>query len=404
MSEPKAETMKTRITAEIMKPEITAGITKPEIKAEITKSEITAEIMKDVRKLLVIKLDHLGDLLLATPVFRAIKEKYPDVQVDVLINPKAKAIVENNPFIRHTYTYSSIDFDRGNSMVEKNFLDNANAIEAVRAEHYDLAIGLREDLDNVPIQMMCGAKKNIGFRTHTKYAKYFDASAANDDRKHAAVVNFDLLSLIGIRQPSVIQPEVFFKEEDKQWAEHFLKQNHVNANDPIIGFSIGGGWFLNWWPIENFISLGDRIYQEYPDATIILIGGKAEKALEEKFIHSSHAKYVSAVDKTSILQLIALYARMNFVVTNDGGPMHMATAAGTPVIAMFGPSPCARFGPCGKDNVVLTKELPCSPPHASCPQFVKGQLPPCLDNKCMKAITVDEVFAKVQKKLSKRSE
>jgi len=342
-----------------------------------------------MKKILVIKLDHIGDLILATPVFRSIKEQFPNTELDVLISKNTRDIVKNSPFISHIYTYESGDFDRENRINNNILKNNIKVLDCIRKKQYDLCIGLREDLNNIPIQKLCGAQKNISFSTNTPYGSFLDETTVNDPDKHAAEVNYDLLKLIGIEKKEQIIPEIFISDSDRKWALEFLKNNENSSVSIKIAMSIGGGWFLNWWPIENFARLGAKIKEEYKDQVeLIVVGGKAEVELEQKLREQSQFNYISAVGKTTILQLIALFSNMDFVISNDGGPMHMATAAGTPVIALFGPSPYRRFGPLGHGNTIISKNFPCSP----CPQFVRGQAAKCTDNQCMKQISVSEVF------------
>lgn len=344
--------------------------------------------MDDINKILIVKLDHIGDLILATPTFRALKERYPASQLDVVVAPKSAPVVNNSPFINRVYYYSSHDFDRTNSLNESVRLENMQTVCSLRSEHYDLCIGLREDLKNIVIQKMFGAKRNISFNTNTVFAEMLDESVRNNESHHSAEINFDLLKIIDVEKPEMIQPEIFINKTEIDWSWKFLDENGVNEEDCLIGISPGGGWFLNWWPYENYIKLVNALWKYNSDLKIVIVGGNAEAKLAKKIKDGLGGTLVDAVGKTSISQMVALFKCMKFVITNDGGPMHMACAAKTPVIALFGPSPYKRFGPLGKDNVVISRNMKCSP----CPQFVQGETPKCLDNKCMKNITVEEVY------------
>ena len=353
--------------------------------------------MKEFSKILLIKLDHIGDLILAVPAFKAVRKRYPRAQIDVMVNPKSQAVIRNLSEIDHIYLYDSRDFDRDDHIDQQGLGRNISNIHKIRCEKYDICIGLREDLSNIPIQLMCGAKENLSFSTNTQFAGYLDQSVENDETKHAARIHFDLLKQIDVEMPKILIPEIPISEDDRLWAATFLKEQEQENISVRIGLSIGGGWFLNWWPIENFVCLARKIKNTYPNVEIILVGGSAEKKLEGIFQKTADFDFISAIGRASIGQMFALYEKMDLVVSNDGGPMHMATAAKTPVIAMFGPSPCKRFGPLGADNVIITKKYPCSP----CPQFVKGQTPHCQDNQCMKAITVEEVYQAVVTKMER---
>ncbi len=345
--------------------------------------------------ILLIKLDHIGDVLLMTPALRALKEQRPQDNIDVCVSKKSAVVLANNPFIRKLYFYEASDFDRDGSINDEVRLSNLLTLDEIREKKYDVCIGFREDHHNIPIQLMCAAKKNISFCSNTQFAQYLDQTIENDPSKHSAEIFFDLLGLLGIRKPEEIKPEIYPSEPDRQWASSLCIEYD---RKPKIAFSVGGGWFLNWWPIESYIELKKRILTRYPDAVIFLVGGASEKVLESKFLLDGSDNVVSVIGKTNIGQLASLYEQMDLVVTNDGGPMHIATTTESPVIALFGPSPYRRFGPLGKNNTVISLDMPCSP----CPQFVKGKKPRCTDNKCMKEISVEVVFREIKKKLSEK--
>lgn len=353
--------------------------------------------MKEISKLLVIKLDHIGDLVLTIPALKALRKRYPNIQLDVMVNPKSQAVIQELNEIDHIYLYDSRDFDRDDHIEQEGLGRNISTIHKIRCEKYDICIGLREDLSNIPIQLMCGAKENVSFSTNTQFAGYLDQSVENDESKHAARIQFDLLKKLDVEMPKILVPEVPVSKDGRLWAEQFLLEQERGNVSVRIGLSIGGGWFLNWWPVENYVRLAAKIKHTYPDAEIILVGGSAEKKLEKSFQKIADFDYISAIGKADIGQMCALYEKMDLVVSNDGGPMHMATAVKTTVIALFGPSPYQRFGPLGSDNIIITKKYPCSP----CPQFVKGQAPHCQDNQCMKAITVEEVYQAVVAKMER---
>ena len=347
-------------------------------------------------KILIVKLDHIGDLLLATPVFKAIKEKYPECRLDVIANSKSSIVLKNNPYITHIYPYDSQMFNReGNNSVLTS-LRNFETVCAIQHERYDICIGLREDHENLPLMKLLGAESNISFSTYTEYAFLLDKSVENDSNKHAAEINFDLLKLLNIQKPRILEPQIFTEEADEKWADTFLAENNISEDNIVIAISPGGGWFLNWWPWEKYASVCEMLSLYKPNIRIVTVGGRAEEKLDLKIRQNAKCYIASAVGKTTIHQLAALYRRAAFTITNDGGPMHICTAVGTPVIALFGPSPYNRFGPLGENNVILTKKFKCSP----CPQFVKGRIPDCMDNRCMKAITVEEVLDVAYKKIN----
>lgn len=341
----------------------------------------------EVGSILFIKLDHIGDMILATPVFKAVKEKYPDCKLGVLCSSKGQVVLMNNPYVDDVFVYNPDMFDRGNENNEFSKLVDFFTILEVRNQQYDVCINLREDHENVIIQKMAGAKFNISFSTDSPYPQLLDYSIPNPGAVHAAKKNFALLELIDVVQPFRMKTELFPDEADLEWADNFLKENSVTCFDKLIVVCPGGGWFLNWWPWENYAKLCDDLCQYNSSFKVILVGGSAEKEVIASIKKQCSCQIIDACGKTTLQQLSALCSKAKLVVCNDGGPMHVASTAQVPIIAMFGPSP-RWFYPVGEDNIIIHKDFACSP----CPQFQPGEKPKCLNNKCMKLISEKEVL------------
>jgi len=340
-----------------------------------------------INSILVVKLDHIGDMILATPVFEAVKKRYPDCFLGVLCSGKGSLALKNNPWIDQYWIFDADMFDRDGTNNEKTKAENFRNVLEIRERGFDVCVGLREDGNNLPILKLLGAKKTVSFHTFTRYAALLDKSVEHIGDRHTARVNFDLLQLIDIPAPEELRPHIYFTEEDERRAAELLKEAGVQDTDRLVGLSPGGGWFLNWWPWERYAELCRRLHKSDRNIRIVLFGGAAEREVCGKISRAVSFLVVNAAGKSTVQETAALMSRMECMVANDGGPMHMATAAGTRVIALFGPSP-TWFFPLGKDNTVIRKAFPCSP----CPQFVKGEKPKCIDNKCMQAISVDEVY------------
>lgn len=343
----------------------------------------------EVHSIIFMKMDHIGDMVLSTPVFRAVKERYPECSVGVLCSAKGALVLKNSPFIDDMYICNPDMFDREGANNSYTKMKDFWNIVRIREKQYDLCISLRGDLDNPAIQSMLGAKYNISFVV-SKYQEGFDYSIPNPGNMHMAVKNFELLKLVDVKKPDRLETDIFPGREDEAWADMFLESQGVTAFDTLVGISPGGGWFLNWWPWEKYAQLGKMLAKYDKSIKLVLVGGKAEKEVIEKIKSNSACDFIDASGKTTLQQLSALYGRMRLVVCNDGGTMHIATTAKAPLVALFGPSP-DWFYPVGNDNIIIHKKFACSP----CPQFEAGKKPKCLNNKCMKAIEVKEVYRAV---------
>lgn len=353
--------------------------------------------MLNYQKILIVKLDHIGDLLLATPVFQAIKNKYPNAYLTVVVNPSSAVVLKNNPYIDKVYTYSSKTFMRDGMMDTNKLISNLDTILKIRSEHYSLAVGLREDYNSVPFLNLLNARETISFKTNTIYSEFLTYSIENDNNKHMSEVFFDLLHVMKIDKPKKILPQIYIEKSDTDWVHEFLYDKKISTEEhKVLIISPGGGWKLNWWPWENYANLCNKIIQYDDHIRILIVGGEAERAVADNILSCVHTNIFSIAGETTLHQLAALYKIASLVVTNDGGMMHLATTAAIPIIALFGPSPDQRFGPLGKESLVINKKIHCAP----CPQFVYNEEPHCTDNKCMQLIDVDEVYQLDIKKIS----
>ena len=195
----------------------------------------------EVNAVLFVKLDHIGDMILATPVFRAVKERYPECRLGVLCSSKGKAVLLNNPYVDEIHVYNPDMFDRDHDNNLSTKFNNFLTILEVRDRHYDVCISLREDHENAIIQKMTGA----AFSSNCPYPWLLDYSIPKEGATHEAEKNFMLLELLDIVRPPELETELFPGKEDFRWADRFLQAHGVGCSDKVIAVCPGGGWFLN---------------------------------------------------------------------------------------------------------------------------------------------------------------
>ncbi|MDD5347753.1 MAG: glycosyltransferase family 9 protein, partial [Candidatus Omnitrophica bacterium] len=183
--------------------------------------------------------------------------------------------------------------------------------------------------------------------------------------------------------------EFFVKQEDIKRVEDFLSGHHIREDDFIVGINPGGNWGPKRWPRENFAALADRIADIYR-AKIIITGGGADEALAREIGSRMKTKPVIACGTLSLKQFAVLASISNLFITADSGPMHIANAVSCRrIIALFGPTDPALTGPFPPDRVtIVRKEIGCRLPCYKVD---------CADNRCMKAISVEDVVAAVRK-------
>jgi heptosyltransferase-2 len=188
-------------------------------------------------------------------------------------------------------------------------------------------------------------------------------------------------------------PKIFLREEDRRWADGVLKDLGIREGELLIAMNPGATYGLAkcWYP-DRFGKLGKRLAEKW-EAKILLFGKEEERPIVDEILHYLGTDGINLIGKTGLLQLAALLERCTLLVTNDTGTMHMATAVGIPVAALFGSTPPLATGPWGEGHVVVRKDVPCSPCWKRiCPK----------DHRCMELITVDEVEKVVDKQLRRK--
>jgi ADP-heptose:LPS heptosyltransferase len=180
----------------------------------------------------------------------------------------------------------------------------------------------------------------------------------------------------------------FFSEDDSHAVEAFLRGSSVAARDVIIGLNPGGNWDPKRWQLEKFAVLADRLAVEH-GARIIFTGSPEDKPLVSQIQSLMKSGSISACGILSLKQFAALCPRMSVFISADSGPLHIANAAGAKqIIALFGPTDPQLTGPVPADRVVIIQK------NTGC--MIPCYTVDCSDNRCMKAITVDDVLAAVR--------
>lgn len=332
------------------------------------------------KRIIIFKPGPIGDFLHSLPVARALKERFPDATITMITSPVLADLAEGNPFIDELI-YVPSNFFKGDLPAFFAFLKKVRALEA------DLFVDLKSNVKSVIAGALSGAGK--GFR----YKK--QRGAREGERRLHAIENlFATISpLTGEMAADGFR--VYLRREDEEFVDHFMAtlssgnaspregENHLvalNANVSIPNSS-------RHWPPEYFARLGDRVKNELA-AHILLIGGAEDREYCEGVAKMMETRPVITAGELTLGQTGALLSRCRVLVSGDTGPMHLAAAVGTRVIALFGSMDERRAGPYGSAHRVLKKDLPCVP--------CEEKTCPLQTTQCMKDISVDEVFQEVE--------
>jgi ADP-heptose:LPS heptosyltransferase len=336
-------------------------------------------------RILVVKLDHMGDVVTATPVFRALREAFPSAAIDALVGSAARDILAGNPFVSRILTYDSPRFRREGDPAAgpREIRDRMRAIAAARYTHI---VELRGDGWTLRLPFLCGALRRVDrgtVRIGSWLARRTGARAAAPP--HEVETNLAVVRpwLAG-RAPSD-RPEIFLSEEERGAARERLAAAGIDPVRPYVAMQPGAAWRPRAWRAENFAAAAARLSDRH-NAAVVFLGGAGEADLEARLRGLLPGRRCAFFFGAFPLRVsLAVLAQAALVVGNDSGPVHAAAALGVPVVALFGPQLPERFRPWSPRAAVLHHRVDCCP----CAQRV------CVrpDDPCVDLITLDEVEA-----------
>ncbi len=326
-------------------------------------------------KILIVKLSSLGDVVQTLPALEALRNGYPSAEIHWLVEKPAKGILEDNSLLDGVIVLRR----RG---LFKDPSDLFKQVDLIRGNVYDMVIDFQGLFKSAIWLYLSGSRRRIGFDKGRELSHIFlnERLPPYDRDRHAVLRYLDLARHAGGVVKEVNFP-IFFTKREKENALTLIRGGGITECEPFIIVSPGARWETKLWSMKSFSSLVREIIGSL--GFKVIITGSASEGVVAEGLASCGEGVVNLVGRTTLKELAYLMKLATFVISVDSGPMHIAAAVGTTVIALFGPTAPWRTGPYGDRHVVLRKDIECSP----C--FSKK----CNDNICMKGITVADVIA-----------
>lgn len=316
-----------------------------------------------VKRILVISLSNIGDVVLTTPVIQALRENFPRAHLAVLVGPRAFSVFKSDRRIDKKIIYDK-------SICWRNKLGLVNRL---KADRYDLVVDLRQTLFGV----------FLGARYRSSLFARPPKSLVHMKDRHL----WKLKSL-GLDIDHTAGPSVMFSEDDQNHIGRMFAKWQVKDGQAIVAMAPGARNMTKRWEKEGYRQLAGRLTKEY-NARIIMVGDRQDELLAQEIISRIEPAPLNAAGKTSIGQLAFLLTKCRLLVSSDSAPMHLGWAVNTPVVAIFGPTSHEKYGPGGPDDIVLRRDITCSPCEQSlCPGGTR---------RCMKLISAEDVFQACKK-------
>lgn len=318
-----------------------------------------------MKRILVFSFSNIGDAVLSTAVIQPLQSHFKDVHLTYLVGPRAVGILKTDVQIDATVVYEN----RG---VHAGLKGRLKLIRTLRQEKFDLVVNLRDSF-----LARCIGVEHWGL-------------VRGERNRHAVVRYLEVLRRNGVDTTDA-KPNIQLCEEEETYARRFLEESEITSKQLLIGIHPGGNWEYKLWHAEKFAQLADTL-NALDDISVLLFAGPDERNLQSQIAGMMKTSPVP-VETLNLREVAALISTCDVYIGNDTGPMHIAAAVGTPVVAMFGSTNHIRSGPYGKVHVVVRSELDlgCNPCHP-------GRNPGgCGAGSCavIDAISVEQVIKKV---------
>ncbi len=343
-------------------------------------------------RILLLRLERIGDLLMALPAIEAVRSLAPAAVIDLVVGSWNRDLAQAIRSVTVVQTLDASWLSRDGTGRQLPAL--LAAARRWRRRRYDLAINFEPDVRSNLLLACAGATRTAGFGSAgggalLDIALDYDASAHTTDNARGIVeAAFGRLAPGGDGAGLTLPPSAHAAA-----ATRLAARRH-----PLVGVHVSGGRAIKQWEPERFAEVALRLIQ-CAGATIVLTGGPGDRLMVENLAAALPPDRCVDASSMDLLSVAALLARLDVLLAGDTGPMHLAGAVGTPVVAVFGPSDPARYGLRGARDRIVRLDLPCSPcnrirrPPARC----VGHTPDCLAG-----VTAERVYAAVMDVLEER--
>lgn len=338
---------------------------------------------KTIKRILVRGPNWLGDAVMCEPALRGLRRLFPDAQIELLLKPAVADLFVGHPALTRVLTYDTKGRHAG--------LSGKWALAGqLRRQGFDLAVLFQNAFEAAFLTFLAGVPRRYGYATDGRSLLLSDPVAAPDRRTlvHQVRYYWELLKPLGLTGDPSAPELVVFPEEEQAMAGRFA-QGGLTATDVVVGINPGStyGGAKRWLP-ERFAEVTERLCRTIRESreqqvSVVIFGAKGEEHLGQEIAACLSSRSLVLSGATTIRELMAAVKRCAMLLTNDTGPMHIASAFQVPVVAIFGPTDWRTTSPFGSAHAIVRQPVDCAPCLLrECP----------IDHRCMTRVTVDQVY------------
>ena len=336
-----------------------------------------------IKRILVRGPNWLGDAVMCEPALRGLRRLFPDAQITLLVKPAVADLFADHPALMRVLTYDTKGRHAG-------LLGKWALARQLRRQGFDLAVLFQNAFEAAFLTFLAGVPRRYGYATDGRSLLLSDPVVVPDQRTlvHQVRYYWDLLKPLGLTGDPPA-PELIVLPEDEQAMVGRFAQGGLTATDIVVGINPGStyGSAKRWLP-ERFVEVTERLCRaicESPgqQVSVVIFGAKGEERLGQEIAARLSSRSLVLSGATTIRELMAGVKRCSLFLTNDTGPMHIASAFQVPIVAIFGPTDWRTTSPFGGAPAIVRQPVDCAPCLLrECP----------IDHRCMTRVTVDQVY------------
>jgi len=309
-----------------------------------------------IKRILVISLSNIGDIILTFPVLDVLREDFPDADISVVIGPKGEGLLRNNPAFPNLYI-----FDK-----RQKFLKTVRWIWSLRQGHFDLIVDLRNTA--IPYFLSCSYHTSLFLR--------------RSRHKHMCWQHLNRLKHVYPYEKQTSQRyALFFSDGDKKIATDIINDK-IGPRQSFVLVAPGAADRGKRWAEVKYAELADCIIEQYHQK-IVFVGDQKDRLIVQGVIKKMKNCALNLAGQLTLPQLGFLMQHTCMLITNDSAPCHLASYLNIPVVAIFGPSDHHKYGPWSETNRIIERKSEC--PVCRGEKKAKG-------HQCLEVISVDDVF------------
>ncbi len=339
------------------------------------------------KRILVLRYRFIGDTILTVPFLRNLRRAEPSAHIAWVVAPGSAEVIEGIPYVDELIHWDPVTIHADSRGTHRTWKQKWRFLRELRAGRFHKVYVLKRSLSSAIMAVLSGAPERIGFATEGRGLLLSKRVPYRQDRHE--VENFlAVLQADGI-EVADDHLEYWSTSGEEQAALELLANAGLTGGERLAALHAFAANPLRGWPLDDFATLAAKLREG--GVTTLVLGAPGDRESFAAVRHLFGPGSIDLVGKCSLRVTMALLKRCSLFIGNDSGLMHLAAAAGIPLVALFGPQSPVKFGPWSRRATVIYKGFACSP----CRQKFFTECEPSVRRRpaCVEAISVDEVFA-----------